>query len=198
MDNLILLIPPMKLSCLMMMKIFLLNQKKTFGYSNESQREVFLLQILNSIGAPHYAFKLIMEWAHDAFISGYKFSPKCGTHQQQIKRIERWLNLSHCRPFKKQVVLPPDQLQLDVTCFPFVSMLESLLNNPELTQDCNLVINKNGDHFSKFKSPEGRLGEVNSGAWYRTAYKFMIKNVDTDFLCPIIFAMDKTTISNMA
>ena len=171
--------------------------KEPFAYSNDSRVEIMLLKLLNNIGAPHYAFKDLMEWAHDAYISGYKFTPKRSSYQQQINKIEKWLNLSQCRPFQKQVNLPPDELELQVTCFPFIPMLESLFNDPEINHECNLVINTD-DPFSKYKSKNGSLGEVNSGNWYQQAYKNMVTNPVDDFLCPIIFSMDKTTISNMS
>ena len=61
----------------------------------------------------------------------------------------------------------------------------------------NLVVNTD-DCFSKFESPSGKLGEVNSGHWYNQAYNTVVKDCSKDFLLPIIFAMDKTTISNSA
>ena len=83
----------------------------SFVYSNESQVECSLLKLLNEIGATHYSFKKIMDWASDAYLSGYKFSPQCSTFQQQIKRIEKWLNLSSCQPYQKTIVLPPNNLK---------------------------------------------------------------------------------------
>ena len=61
----------------------------------------------------------------------------------------------------------------------------------------NLVVNKK-DPFSKYISENGKLGEVNSGSWYEQAYKTMVKDNSKDFLLPIIFAMDITTISSTA
>lgn len=172
--------------------------KKPFIYSNDTKVEVKLLHLLNDIGAPKYAFKVIMEWAHEAYVTGYKFQPKCTSQELQVKRIERWLNMTNCQPFQKNVTLPPDNLELKVTCFPFIPMLESLFNDPEINHNDNLVQSKHGDPFSKYISPNGKLGEVNSGKWYKDAYKLLIKDKEKDCLCPIIFAMDKTTISNMA
>lgn len=168
-----------------------------FVYSNNSRVEVSLLKIINEIGAPHYAYKLLMDWAQDAYVTGYKFASLCSTYSQQIKKIEKWLSLSNCKPFQNQVILEPDNLSLKVTCFPFVLMLQSILSDPELNQESNLVVPLNGTHFCKYKPPDGLLGEVNTGYWYRLAYKNMVKNPESDFLCPIIFSMDKTTLSNM-
>ena len=42
------------------------------------------------------------------------------------------------------------------------------------------------------------MNEVNSGYWYHQAFQNCVKDPTSDFLMPIIFAMDKTTISNSA
>lgn len=41
------------------------------------------------------------------------------------------------------------------------------------------------------------MGEVNSGQWYNVAYQNLITDPEKGFLCPIILANDKTTISEM-
>jgi len=97
----------------------------------------------------------------------------------------------------------PDNLQLKVTCFPFASTLASLFFDKDLNKMENLVVNQSDDgvhpeRFGKYVAPDGLLGEVNTGSWYQTAYSNMIKNPKKDFLAPIIFLMDKTTISNNA
>ena len=76
-------------------------------------------------------------------------------------------------------------------------MLSALLNNTDINQMSSLVVNTN-DPFSKYISPTGKLGEVNSGHWYHQAYINLVKDPNKDFLLPIIFAMDKTTISSTA
>ncbi len=76
-------------------------------------------------------------------------------------------------------------------------MLASLFNCPVLNKLENLVVNPH-DRFAKYKAPNGRLGKVNSGAWYNMAYLNLVKDPDKDFLCPIIFAMDKTVLSEMS
>ena len=53
------------------------------------------------------------------------------------------------------------------------------------------------DVFSKYKPPNNKLGEVNSSKWYNVAYNNCISDPDTDFLCPIILASDKSTILEM-
>src|SRR5688500_4125982 len=97
----------------------------------------------------------------------------------------------------KKVTLPPKNLKLDVTCFDFYSMLSSLLNNNNLNTLSNLVVNPT-DFFAKYISPTGMLGEVNSGYGHQQDYNNVVKNYNNVFLLPIVFAMDKTAISNSA
>src|SRR5687767_4135610 len=111
--------------------------------------------------------------------------------------MEKHSNLDYLRPKTKQVTLPPDNLVLDVICYDFSSMLSALLNDKEINKLSNLVVDPN-DPFAKYVSPSGKLGEVNSGYWYQQAYKNLVKDSNNDFLLPIIFAMDKTTISSSA
>ena len=51
--------------------------------------------------------------------------------------------------------------------------------------------------FSQYQPTDNRFGEVNSDTWYTTAYTNCIKDPNTDFLCPIILASDKTTLSEI-
>ena len=72
----------------------------------------------------------------------------------------------------------------------------SLFDNQELNQVANLVVNAK-DIFSKYEPEDNRYGEINSGTWYTNAYHNCIKDPDKDFLCPIVLASDKTTLSEM-
>ena len=79
--------------------------------------------------------------------------------------------------------------------FDFTAQLLSLFQDSgELNQMENLVVNPT-DPFRKYDSPDGYLGEVNTGDHYQIAYAEMITNPDTNFLCPIIMYMDETTVS---
>ena len=49
------------------------DEQMLFMYAISDKVKVSLLKVLNTIGAPHYAFKLVMEWAKDTYYAGYKF-----------------------------------------------------------------------------------------------------------------------------
>ena len=38
---------------------------------------------------------------------------------------------------------------------------------------------------------------MDSGQWYKTVYQNLVSDPEIDFLCPIILANDKTTLSEM-
>ena len=65
-------------------------------YFNEVIHEIKLLKILNDIGAPLYAYQIIMEWAHEAYLSNYKFDTQGKTYQQTIKYLEDDLQFRIC------------------------------------------------------------------------------------------------------
>src|SRR5688500_5333698 len=77
--------------------------------------------------------------------------------------FEKYSNLGSLRPQNRIVKLPPGNLQLNVVCFNFTSMLSSLLNDISINKMTNLVVNKN-NRFGEYRSSTGNLGEVNSGS----------------------------------
>ena len=172
-------------------------------YTNEIRVENNLLKLVSDMNATNAAFKKIMEWAKDAFSTGYQFAPKTTNYRSQIMQMESYSNLKPIRSFNKPVIVPnckenpTDTSLYQVVCCNFTSMLLSLLQDKNINKMENLVVNEN-DPFSKYISDNGKLGEVNSGSWYEQAYNTMVKDTNKDFLLPIIFAMDKTTISSTA
>jgi hypothetical protein len=76
-------------------------------------------------------------------------------------------------------------------------MMYLLSSDPQLVLDLsNLDVNPNNP-FGKYKSGVDYLTTVNSGTWYQTAYKNLVKDPKTDFHLPICFACDETKLSKM-
>jgi hypothetical protein len=170
------------------------------AYTNSQKHEAQLLKLIHSFGAPNSAFESIMAWAKNALDNDYNFQPYPLAYDRQVVHLEKLVGMTACRPSRVSVnMFRPDMEEdkLDVIVFDFPSMLASLFNCPLLNKLENLVVNPR-DRFAKYNAPNGLLGEVNSGAWYDTAYTKLVKDPNKDFLCPIIFAMDKTVISEMA
>ena len=62
----------------------------------------------------------------------------------------------------KQIVLPEDNLHLQVAYLNFTTMLSKLLKNSILNQVSNLVVSKSS-RFARYKFPSGKLSEVYNG-----------------------------------
>src|SRR5688572_29285718 len=60
----------------------------TFMHTNEIRVENNLLKLVSDMNAPNDAFKNIVDWAKDAFSTGYQFNPKTTNYKNQIKQME--------------------------------------------------------------------------------------------------------------
>src|SRR5687768_4105854 len=85
---------------------------------------------------------------------------------------------------------------MDVVVYDLPTLLATLINDSKLDLYKNLVVNKH-NRFSKYVPENNWVGEVNSGRWYDTAYNNLVKDKNKDFLCPLILANAKTTLSDM-
>ena len=165
-------------------------------YTTRRECEIRLLKLCTEMEAPLYAFEEIMKWAREAFDAGYDFSPKHATYRAQVDKLEAWMGMENQRPEEVTVTLPgkrgPDTI--GVTRFNFVKQLRSLLDDPVLNRDENLVLNQD-DRFQRYYPPDGRLGECLSGSWYNHAWDEMEKDGLCNFMIPIILYIDKTVLS---
>jgi hypothetical protein len=157
--------------------------------------ETKLLKLLNHAHALHFLYQDVLNWATEAKQLKYGFCPQCTTRKAQIKYIKKLAQLQYCHPETIPLTLPGDGVFIPVTWFPFINMLYSLLGDPKLVSDLsNLHVNPDNP-FGKYKSEGDYLTTVNSGAWYQTAYKDLIKDPEKDFLLPISFACNETNLS---
>ena len=177
---------------------FLVASMDEITFTDEMRVEVSLLRLCNNMDAPLWAFEQIMEWAHDALSTGYKFIPQQSQYESQIKKLGKWLNMEHIRPIEQKIELPSKhegKHEINVTTFQFKNQVHSLLSDPILNRPENLVINKENP-FSKYEPPDGLLGECLSGSWYRNAWAHMESENLGNFLCPVILYIDKTHLSS--
>ena len=100
------------------------------------------------------------------------------------------------RPEEVAVALPGVHADdsIKVTRFDFTTQLRSLLDDPVLNRDENLVINPD-DPFQRYRDPDGLLRECLSGSWYNHAWDEMENDGLCDFMIPIILYIDKTQLS---
>ena len=165
-------------------------------FTKNQATEIYLLKLCTEMEAPLYAFEEIMKWARQAYHDGYDFVPQQSTYHSQIDQLEVWMGMQNQRPEEVCVTLPGKECNdiIKVTRFDFKTQMRSLLDDPVLNRDENLVINEN-DRFQRYIPPDGRLGECLSGSWYNHAWDEMEKDGHSNFMIPIILYIDKTELS---
>lgn len=104
----------------------------TFHYTDDIGHEVNLLKIINDLGAPLYAYELIMKWARDSHLSNYSFDSKHKTYKQTISYLEDQLQFKICRPTNVPVTLLTDNATINVVVFDVKKMLASLFDDPRI------------------------------------------------------------------
>jgi hypothetical protein len=109
--------------------------------------------------------------------------------------MEKWQSLQYCRPKQLPVTFDEDNLTIHVTAFDFVGQFYSLLTDPLLVSDLNLLDVNATDPFGKYIAPQRRLSCFNSGSWYNNAWNNCIKS-DNEWMCPIIFGYDETLVGS--
>ena len=173
---------------------FILNDD-TCVFTNARRVEIILLKLLTELEAPLWAFQTIMDWALDAYQTGYNFLPNQKSYKSQISTLEQWVGMDHMRPNQVRVVLPGKREDdaVDITTFDFISQFHSLLSDPLLNTIDNLVVNPD-DPFTQYQPPGGLLNQSLSGSWYKNAWTHMETNTECNFMIPIILYIDKTQL----
>jgi hypothetical protein len=124
-----------------------------------------LLKILEDANVPHFLYQDNLNWGSEAKARGYTFETKRTIRKFAIDHIERMFNLGHCHPTQATIVFPEDDLSTQITRFDLLYPLYSLITNKLLTVDLTQLDVNLEDPYSKYQSPNGRLGAFNSGKW---------------------------------
>lgn len=154
---------------------------------------VALLQLLNEINAPDYAFSKILKWGRDAKAEGYTFNPLGGVNRNRNIALmyDSLHNAKKLRP-SVQTIQCPTAGSSDVIMFEFAPQLLYLLQNPLIMTAENLIIDPMNP-LARYNPPDDRLGEACSGTVYQNAYNRLITNPKTQLFVPIIQWIDRTS-----
>jgi hypothetical protein len=169
-----------------------------FHHTNADFVDVLLLSICEKIGAPRYAFDLIKDWASYAQTLKHDFNSGCGKKRAStMDRLRKGFRMEKLRPSTSIVSVPYATLDdvMRVVKVDFVSAAKSMLQDPDLMDPRNLVVNPD-DPYSKYVSPDGILGEINSGKAYQRAYDHCITKPN-QFLAPMVGYTDKSGLGDM-
>jgi hypothetical protein len=166
-----------------------------FVYSTDQKWTVALLKLLDNMNAPDYAFGAILCWARSANADNYSFYPVGGLSRN--KNVDVLFasvpNADQLLP-SVQTVQCPHGPTMDVITFDFVPQLLSLLQNPSIMTQENLVIAVDNP-LQRYQSPNNVLGEAISGRVYGEAYDRYITNPRRQLFVPIIQWIDRTSVT---
>jgi hypothetical protein len=153
------------------------------------------MYLLDEMECPDYAFKCIMDWAHNCFEAGFDFHPKSKTRLGNLKWMYDSLhNAKQMLPSVVLIQLPdhlPDTKSMDVICYDFVPQLLLILQNKEMMLANNLELDPNNP-FSMYKPQDNLHGKALSGSVYQDMFQLFVSNPTKQLLCPLIYNKDGT------
>lgn len=96
-------------------------------------------------------------------------------------------------PLPISVAITPDR-RTELAKFSILAQIKDLMASTDFQILDNLVVNQDSSiRFQKYVTPANEdMLEVNSGQWYVDTYDEMVKDIENEWLFPLIFYIDKT------
>ena len=168
--------------------------RDTLGDVNLYKAHVELMNMLKDNNAPLYMFDDVMKWAIRCN-TDYKiiFEKKNVCNRDAfVEKLKLQFDLDKIDHFTTITELPGSKTETKIICHDFKMCLYSLLNDPNLMVEENLIFNQ--DNIFTLPKPQCNhtMDDIHTGTVYQKAYKKYIKDTNRELLCPIIFFIDKT------
>ena len=163
---------------------------------DELKSQIELLVILKKARAPFYLFREVWKWAQNATTNHVKFAG-AGTRYSVIKELHSRYDLGSTKPITTKVTLPESGKIVDITTHDFTSQLYSMLSDPVLMREENLL---HYDGNTPFGLPpvtarrDSPMRDINDGSVFRKAHKVHVTVQWRDLLVPIILFINKTHV----
>jgi hypothetical protein len=172
-------------------------------FNPAEKASIRLLQIMHQNRIPLCLFDKLVCAVRDAEkVDGFSFSTdKMPPRDQVINKIAEKMGIDGLQPRSKTIVLEGTDTVVQLITHDFKESVYSLLSDPELMKEENLLFPKNMCPFSIDDIDTGftiddieieAYDDIDTGTDYINAYKMYCKVRDRDFLCPIIIFIDKT------
>ena len=104
-----------------------------------------LLKVLEDINAPDFAFGKILTWAREAANDNYLFNPPGGLSKR--RHVEQLFNSIENAKRLLPAVCEDACHSTDIICYDFVPQLLSILQNPDIMTEENLLVDEHGRSF---------------------------------------------------
>ena len=170
------------------------------GYSDVpftqiERAKVDLLILQHDSRSPLNDYQKTWRWAQQLSKDPSKFCTPV-TRDSVVNMLMKRYDLECTKPTTKSYFLPGAKQWIDITTHDFLSQLYSLLSDPSVMADENLLF-PNGRVFgspsSEKRHPTDDLSDITDGDLYKMAHKAHVK-LPGDILVPIIFFIDKTHV----
>lgn len=170
---------------------------ESFASASLEQRcMVKLLKLLEDMECPDYALGNIIDWANEAYLAGFTFSPTVKSRDGVLGGLYKHVNnATLLLPSVVPVELIGTSGPSEMIVYDFVAQWLSLLHSKDLMR-CHKVNIDPSDPFAMYEPPDGLLGEVHSGAMYRAMYAKYITDPHRQLLVPCMLYFDKCHITN--
>ena len=180
-------------------KLYLENLPK--GFASDYLIGFNLTEILNKANSPLYLYDEIMTWASKSFNQyQYRF-PESGPSSSRCKLKDfafKSTSSNSLHPKSQFINIGPQRdVPVEVVKFDTIGMIHSLLSDPDLMKDENLLFTGD-DPYPKFNENgdlpnPSVLKDINSGIWFKKASETLCEDV-IDIVCPILLFIDGLTI----
>ena len=170
-----------------------------------SKVAIRLLKLLKDANAPLYMFDELMSWAKEGASEGAflpQRSHQIPTRNRALKEAFARHNLTGFKPKEVDVLLPNAKIKVGVSTFDVEEVIRSLLTDPELMKDENLLFPNRDDPFEappKWGDIDPLthvIDDISTGKRYIDSYHYCCKIGGRDILCPILTFQDKTFTDN--
>ena len=183
------------------------------GHATPSAADKFdieLLHILSKANCPIYLFDLIKSWARSVQLAKVNLTDNSSkTRSQVIKELDKRFNLTGSKPKEIEVILPGSNETVRVVTHDFKEQLYSLLSDPAVMRDENLLFPTNETGQQQVLAAPIPLGstaprkegdvvyqDVTDGQAFRTAYNVHCTVKGRDVLLCVIIFMDKSHVDS--
>ena len=175
---------------------FLQESHHLVPFNNELKVHTQLVTLMQANNIPFQMFPKFMKWRQDAEDMEGSLNFQAGNSRESVlKELKTRYGLND-KPTTTTYTLPHSQQKVQITTHDFTEQLYSLLTDPELMKDENLLF-CDDDVFgvpSESKSPDFMMNDVIDGSVYQMAHKIHVKVRNRDIvIAPLVF-VDKSFV----
>ena len=164
---------------------------KNFEQSGQYKCQVELLQLLKKAGASLLLYDELMQWSYrSSVVHKYSFKELPQSRTKIMNKIIGEYNMEGMLPKTIEFQLPNCKKMVKVTVHDIRQAIYSLLTDPEVMKDENLIFRDNP--FEEPVHKPAHISDINDGQAYYMAFQTHVKVKGEDVLCPILLYIDKT------